>query len=162
MFFYEHTLLNGEMKKFRELVKGDPIWVVDFHYERDKWFSYEGNITVVMKTVENKMYRRDVKENLRLDIRNHLHPLYFSDIYTHKIIVLKHTYSGDFESAIYFQSYDPKVGPPILYFSDEEVMKEVIKTFIKDVDIIYKEKISESRKTHLKCLKSLKNKLKSL
>lgn len=150
------------MKKFMELVKGDPIWVVDFHYENDKWFSYEGEITVVRKIVENKMHRRDANENLRLDIRNHLHPLYFSESWSRKIKLLKHIYTDDYESAIHFYSYKPEVGPPVLYFSDEEVMKEVIKTFIKDVDIIYKEKISESRKIHLKGLKSLKNKLKSL
>ena len=150
------------MKKFRELDKGDPIWVVDFHYEHDKWFSYEGEITVVRKTVENKMYRRNANENLRLDIRNHLHPLYFSESWSHKIKLLKHAYTDDYESSIHFYSYKPEVGPPVLYFSDEEVMKNVIKTFIKDVDIIYKEKISESRKMHLKGLKTLKNKLKSL
>lgn len=150
------------MKKFRELDKGDSIWVVDFHYEYAKWNSYDGNITVVRKIVENKMHRRSSNENLRLDIRNHLHPLYFSESQAHKIIVLKHNFSDDFESSIHFYSYDPKVGPPVLYFSDKEVMKEVIKTFIKDVDLIYKEKVSEARKQHILASKALKQKLKAL
>ena len=150
------------MKKFKDLSQGDTIWIVDFNYENSKWFSYDGNIIISERIVEHDLYRLESYENLRLYIKAYTNPLYINDKLSYHIKILKHEYEFGYNSAIYCSHYNLEIGPPKLFFSDKDIMKEVIAAFIKDIDIIYREKFRDLKKNRILSLKTLKSKLNSL